>query len=91
MGGLYGCLGIDKNRERHSEYKIVAKKKNIFRIFSDPLEILPKNHLLIFSLKTIDFSKTSYIYKSCILLSCTYWYITHYYKTNRVEDIRQNI
>ena len=44
QGGLYGCLSIDKNRERHFDYKIVAKKKKYFSNFFRPypFEILPK-------------------------------------------------
>ena len=48
--------------------KSSKRKKNIFRNFSDhmPNWNYAKNHLLIFYSKTIDFSKTSYIYKNCI-------------------------
>ena len=38
-GGLYGYLSIDKNREKHSDYKMVGKKKK--SIFSGHFA---KNH-----------------------------------------------
>ena len=44
-GGLYGCLGIDTNREKYSDHKIVEKKivdfSKFFRPYI-PFEILLK-------------------------------------------------